>query len=116
MLSVEDAGRAVAKSKKLVDELGGLRQALSKARKMGNLRDDAEILELPIIRTSIIGKMLGVEGIKSKEQKERDSEDAAAIAKFNGEWAAALRSLAPYMLYDSETPLAMLDMSTELSP
>src|SRR5690606_13355074 len=47
---------------KLVDGLGGLRQALAKARVLGGLGDDAPILELPVEKSSLLGKLLGVEG------------------------------------------------------
>ena len=51
-----------AQAKKLVDELGGLRQAIAKAKVLGGLRDDASVLELPVPDTSLLGRLLGADG------------------------------------------------------
>src|SRR5690606_13380648 len=58
-----------AKEHKLVDELGGLRQALAKARELGRLRDDVPLLELPVRKTSLLGKVLGVDGLRAELEK-----------------------------------------------
>jgi protease-4 len=90
-----------AKEHQLVDALGGLRQALAKARVMGGLRDDAAILELPVRKTSILGKILGVEGIK-----EHLSGTPTPLPQ---EMMDAARTVAPYALYSSSEPLARVE-------
>lgn len=97
-----------AKEHKLVDGLGGLRQALAKARVLGGLRDDAPILELPVQKTSLLGKILGIEGLKSEmaEQRALMPEELMKIA----------RAIAPYALYDDSQPLARIEVLPELMP
>jgi protease IV len=51
---------------RLVDELGGLRQALEFARKAAGLPDHAPIVELPPPDTSLIGRILGLEGVSNQ--------------------------------------------------
>ncbi len=96
-----------AKEHNLVDGLGGLRQALAKARVMGGLRDDAPILELPKQRTSLLGKLLGVEGLKA----ELDSR--APLPK---ELMDVAKALAPYALYEDSLPLARIELLPDLMP
>jgi protease-4 len=97
-----------AQQLKLVDGLGGLRQALAKARVMGNLRDDAPIIELPVIKTSIIGKILGIEGIKSELEKNPPPLPQQLMQM--------ARAVAPYALYPADQPLARLEYLPELLP
>jgi protease-4 len=97
-----------AKEHKLVDGLGGLRQALAKARVLGNLRDDAPIIELPVIKTSIIGKILGIEGIKSELVK-----NPPPLPR---EIMQMAKAVAPYALYPADQPLARLEYLPELLP
>lgn len=97
-----------AKEHKLVDALGGLRQALAKARVMGGLRDDAPIIELPVVKTSLLGKLLGVEGIKE--------ELSAKKPPLPEELMRAARAVAPYALYPSDQALARIEVMPELAP
>ena len=50
----------------LVDELGGLRQALEYARQAAGLPDYAPIVELPPPDTSLLGRILGLEGVSAQ--------------------------------------------------
>ena len=52
-----------AQSRGLVDQLGGLRQALAYARAKAGLPAETPIEELPPPNTTLIGKLLGIEGI-----------------------------------------------------
>jgi protease-4 len=97
-----------AKEHKLVDGLGGLRQALAKARVLGGLRDDSPILELPVHKTSLLGKILGIEGLKSELAEKR--------ALMPEELMSIARAIAPYALYDANQPLARIEMMPELMP
>lgn len=87
-----------ARARGLVDELGGLRQALAYARKVADLPDDAPIIELPKIETSLIGRILGIQGIHS----ETSSLPPALLD--------IARALAPFAIYPSDKPLARLEI------
>lgn len=97
-----------AKEHKLVDALGGLRQALAKARVMGNLRDDAPIIELPVVKTSLLGKILGIEGVKS--------ELSASSTPIPKELMDMARAVAPYALHPADQPLARVEFLPQLLP
>ncbi len=97
-----------AKEHKLVDALGGLRQALAKARVMGGLRDDAPIIELPVRQTSLLGKVLGVEGLKAELANQ-----GPPLPK---QMMDVARAVAPYALFSSEQPLARLEYLPDLLP
>ncbi len=86
----------------LVDHLGGLRQAMDKARKLGDLDDNAPVIQLPKIKTSLLGMLLGVEGIHA-------SADLPAPFKAIG------RALAPFAVHAGDKPWARLEV-TEISP
>lgn len=96
-----------AKDHKLVDALGGLRQALAKARVMGGVRDDAPILELPKRRTSLLGKLLGVEGLKAELRSQ---------TPLPQELLDVARAIAPYALYGDDQPLARIELLPDLMP
>ncbi|MCH2111058.1 MAG: signal peptide peptidase SppA, partial [Polyangiaceae bacterium] len=95
---------------RLVDDLGGLRQALAKARVLGGLRDDSPIVEWPIIKTSLLGKLLGVEGLRTLAQKDETS------LPMNGEMLDGLRAAVPFALYEGDIPLARAEIITEIVP
>jgi protease IV len=97
-----------AKEHKLVDALGGLRQALAKARVMGGLRDDAPIIELPVRQTSLLGKLLGVEGLKAEL-----SSQGPPLPK---QMLDVARAVAPYALFPSTQPLARVEYLPQLLP
>jgi protease-4 len=59
-------GRQAA-ARGLVDEVGGLRQALAHARQLGDVPLDAPVLELPEVETSLLGRILGIEGVQNDE-------------------------------------------------
>ena len=86
----------------LVDHLGGLRQAMDKARKLGDLDDNAPVIHLPKIKTSLLGMLLGVEGIH-------------AGAELPAPFKAIARALAPFAVHAGDKPWARLEV-TEISP
>ncbi|HWO13864.1 MAG TPA: signal peptide peptidase SppA, partial [Polyangiaceae bacterium] len=55
-----------ARENGLVDEVGGLRQALAHARRLGGLPSDAPIVELPQFERSFLARVLGVPGITAE--------------------------------------------------
>ncbi len=98
-----------AKEHRLVDDIGGLRQALAKARVMGGIPDDAPIIELPVPQMSLLGRLLGIEGIKSELS-------AKSTPPLPGELLDLVRGVAPYALYASDQPLARVEFLPSLLP
>jgi len=93
-----------ALDRKLVDELGGLRQALALARKLGNISDHGPIVELPPPDTTLIGRLLGIEGIKE--------DPPAAAALLPSQFFDLVRALAPFVAHSGDKPLALMEMTT----
>lgn len=91
-----------ALARRLVDELGGLRQALAHARRIADLPEYAPIYELPEIETSLLGRLLGIEGIQS-------SADATAV--FPPGLVDAARALAPFAIHPGDKPLARMELT-----
>ena len=88
--------------------MGGLRQALAKARVLGELRDDSPILELPVPQTSLLGYLLGIEGLK-----EQLSGSAPPLPR---ELFELVRAVAPYAIYKPDQPLARLENMPNFLP
>ncbi|HVU00994.1 MAG TPA: signal peptide peptidase SppA [Polyangiaceae bacterium] len=96
-----------AKENGLVDELGGLRQALAYARRVAHLGEEAPIVELPKIPTSLLGQLLGIEGIH----------DEAAIAKVLPPAVTDLaHAMAPFLVHPSDKPLSRLEITRVVLP
>lgn len=93
---------AQAKERGLVDEIGGFRQALEEARRLGGLADDAPIVELPEEDDSLLGLLLGLVGFKIDA-------DAAPAALIPPAMLDAARALAPFFVYGEDKPLARVD-------
>jgi protease-4 len=94
-----------AKANGLVDELGGIRQALYQARKLGRLPEDAPIVELPKIQTSLIGQLLGIEGLRAADMTTALPASVMQLA----------RAMAPFLVHASDRPLARLEI-TKIEP
>jgi protease IV len=93
---------------RLVDEVGGLRQALAKARVLAGLPDDAAIVELPVPQTTLLGRLLGVEGLRAEIAKSQQP--------LPGELMEMIRAVAPLSLYEPELPLARMEWQPDLLP
>lgn len=87
---------------RLVDELGGLRQALARARLLADLPEYAPIIELPEIQTSIVGRLLGVEGVRSGVE---------ILNTLPVELVDMARALAPFAIHPSDQPLARMEIA-----
>jgi protease IV len=88
---------------KLVDELGGLRQALNEARKLAGLTDHAPITELPPVDTSIIGRILGIDGI---------SEDIPNhLQILPPGMMDMVRALGPFVVHPADKPMARMELT-----
>jgi protease-4 len=96
-----------AQERKLVDEIGGLRQALAYARKLGGLSPEAPIVELPRLPSSLLGRLIGVPGVAEAEGLPR------VLPPALGQVA---RALAPFLIYSGDTPLMRLEVVPVLEP
>jgi len=91
---------------KLVDELGGLRQALNTALVLTGLSDDVNIIELPPPQFSLLGlaaSMLTTEDSDAMKQLSRKP--------VPHEIGLVLRSVAPFIIYDPFQPLSISDIT-----
>jgi protease-4 len=86
---------------KLVDRVGGLRQALAEARRLGGLPDDAPLVELPDDDESLFGFLLKQLGIRLS------AGGPAALVIPPGVLELA-RALAPFWIHGESVPLARL--------
>ncbi len=90
--------------RKLVDELGGLRQALALAKKLGNVSDHGPIVELPPPDTTLLGRLLGIEGIKE--------DPPAAAGLLPSQFFDLVRALAPFVAHAGDKPLALMELTS----
>jgi protease-4 len=96
-----------ALERRLVDKMGGLRQALIEARRAGGLPDDAPILELPVIEKTLFDTALELAGVKS---------GAPLVEALPQQVKDVARAVAPMAIYDGSTPLARLEWVSVESP
>ncbi len=90
-----------ALANRLVDEVGGLRQALEFARRAAGLPEYAPIVELPPPDTSLIGRILGLEGVSNRS--------TLPLPKPLLDMA---RALAPFATQSPDSPFARLEWVT----
>jgi protease-4 len=88
-----------ARDRKLVDKLGGLREALEAARTAAGLPKDAPIVELPEVKESLFDKALKLAGIGAAP----GSIPATALP---GQVRDVARALAPMAIYGADVPMA----------
>jgi protease-4 len=94
---------------KLVDHIGGLRAALNRAIELGHLPADAPIVELPEEDDSILGFLLNLAGLSAKDQA------SVAAALVPGPMLDLARSLSPFFVFDSNKPLARMELVDDIS-
>jgi len=87
-----------AASRKLIDGIGGLRQALEEARKLAKLPDNAPLVELPPREGTLLGRLLGIEGLRV--------ENGLPLPPQLVELA---RALAPFAIHPPDKPLARME-------
>jgi protease-4 len=91
-----------AKAHGLVDQLGGIRQALAYARKLASLPSDAPILELPVEEPTLfetVLKFAGVPGVKVE----------AGESFIPPQMKEMARVLVPLVMYESYKPMARIE-------
>jgi protease-4 len=93
-----------ARENGLVDEIGGLRQALAHARKLAGLSSEAPIIELPQIERSLLSRVLGIPGLSEGARA-----PAALLELLPPELRASASMLGPFLLHSSRVPLMRLD-------
>jgi protease IV len=100
---------AQAKDRKLVDHIGGLREALAEARKRADLPPDATIVEYPEEDDSLLGSLAKLVGISAAPQP------GMAGVFIPPVFMDMARGLAPMMVFDGSKPLARMDMIGDVS-
>ncbi|AUX48102.1 protease IV [Sorangium cellulosum] len=100
---------AQAVERRLVDRIGGLRDAIAEARRLGQLSDDAPILSLPEEDTSLLGMVLGLAGVSAGQQGE------LARATIPPVLLDAARALTPFLVFGADKPLARSELAGEIS-
>ncbi len=91
-----------AQTRGLVDKIGGLRQALARARELGKLPDDAPVLNLPQQSQSLLDILLDLVGIPSFSE-------TATLGWVPPPLTEMVSALIPFMVFESGRPLALLD-------
>lgn len=92
-----------AVSRRLVDELGGLRQALAEAQRLADLPEDAPLVELPEETGNFILRMLGVAAVPSP---------TTALPALAAPLDDLARSLAPVTIHPQQWPLLRMEFVT----
>ena len=87
---------------KLVDKLGGLREALDEARKLGGLPGDAPVEELPVIEETLLERVLALGG----------SPAAQGGQVLPVQLRDAARAIAPMAIYGNGVTMARLEFGT----
>jgi protease-4 len=91
-----------ALANKLVDEMGGLRQALAWVRKAAGLPEDAPIVELPPPDASLIEQLMGLDGTKLVQGGD-------AVSVIPAQFLELARAMAPFVIYENDQPLMRLE-------
>ncbi len=89
-----------ARDRRLVDELGGLRQAIAYAAKQANLAADAPLVELPVVQTSLLGQLLGIEGLRADMKLELPAQLRSVV-----------HALGPFFVYEGDKALMRLEQA-----
>jgi len=102
------AGRAwtgqEARERGLVDRLGGLRQAIERARELGRLPADAPIVELPVERASLLEWVLELAGVPG-------AADGAPVSGWVPPPLVEMaKALVPFMVFEPSRPLALMEL------
>jgi protease-4 len=100
---------AQAIDKGLVDRLGGLREALEEARKLGAVPHDAPIVELPEDDESLLGTLAKLTGLAAVPQ------GSLAGIVIPPALLDVARALTPFMVFDGTKPLARSELVGEIS-
>jgi protease IV len=90
-----------AHERKLVDRLGGIREALDEARRLAKLSEDAPIVDLPVPQESLLGLALKLAG---------GSESIPSAASLlPSQLMDVARAMAPFTVFAPDEPLARME-------
>jgi protease-4 len=92
-----------ALDRKLVDKLGGLREALTEARTLGHLAEDAPFVELPRVEHSLLDIALGLVGIRTSAAQD------GVMAILPEPIKRIAVAVAPMAVFTGDVPLARLE-------
>ncbi len=88
----------------LIDKLGGLREAIEEAERLGGLASDAPIAQYPVITQTLVEWVLGL----------NTESHALSLDGFPLQIKDAMRAIAPMAVYAKDVPMARLEwVSTE---
>ncbi len=87
---------------RLVDKLGGLREALAEARKLGHLDSDAPFEELPAVQKTLLDTALGLVGISG-------ADEGTLTAIIPPQIKQLAVAVAPMAIYTGDIPLTRLE-------
>ena len=90
-----------AQKRRLVDAIGGLRQAIEYAKREAGLPDYAPIVQLPPPQRTLVGELLGVEGVQTAQTEQVLPTQILDLA----------RALAPFVVHEPDQPLALTEFS-----
>lgn len=96
---------AQAKERRLVDKIGGMREALEEARSLADLPEDTLIVELPEEDDSLLGFLLKLVGLSVQAQGPQMFIPPPLLD--------VARALAPFTIYDGTQPLARAEIFEE---
>lgn len=97
-------GRA-ALEHRLIDEIGGMRQAVAEAERLSGLDDDAPVVELPEPEFSLIDLVMDAGGASARAER------SALDGVLPGQVGDMLRAAAPFVLFEPDQPLALSDVT-----
>ncbi|MBK8255764.1 MAG: signal peptide peptidase SppA [Polyangiaceae bacterium] len=97
---------AQALDHKLIDKLGGLREAINEAKKLAHTPDDVQIVELPEEDDSLLGALFKLVGISSVKM----GLNATQLPPL---FMDVARALGPFLVFDPNAPLALSEVGEE---
>jgi len=93
---------------KLIDKLGGLREAIAEAQRLSGAPDDTALVELPEEDDSLLGTLLKLVGLTSANL-------GAQGMMIPPLFLDIARTLAPFTVFDPGAPLALAEVREEAS-
>jgi protease IV len=102
-----------AAARKLVDRLGGLREALDEARRLAHVPRETSIVELPEKPRDLLSLALSLAGLAQASEGGAPSADEPPPPEalpLPRDLVNLARALAPFAVFDPETPLARLEI------
>lgn len=93
---------------RLIDRLGGLREAIAEAKKLAGTPDDVQIVELPEEDDSLLGTVLKLVGLTSAQMGLKGS----ALPPL---FLDVARALGSFLVLDASAPLALAEVGEEVS-